>query len=94
MTVGLYTIRYTRRVPKSERIMRGTINILGILLILVGIAALSYQGFNYTKQEKVAEIGDLKITTETQESITFPPLLGGLSLATGIILLVIGRIKK
>jgi hypothetical protein len=74
--------------------MRSITNILGVLLIIVGIGALSYQGFNYTKREKVAEIGDLKITAESQESFSFPPALGGLSLATGIILLVIGRIKK
>ncbi|MFO1258976.1 MAG: DUF3185 domain-containing protein [Gammaproteobacteria bacterium] len=74
--------------------MRATINIVGIILIIVGITTLSYQSFHYTKQEKVAEIGDLKITAETQKTISFPPYLGGISLATGIILLVVGRIKK
>ena len=74
--------------------MKSMTNIVGIILILVGIVALSYQGFNYTKKEEVAKLGDLQITAQTREHVSFPPLLGGLCLAGGIVLLIIGVINK
>ncbi|MDX1902287.1 MAG: DUF3185 domain-containing protein [Gammaproteobacteria bacterium] len=67
------------------------ISILGIILIIVGILTLTYQGFTYTKQEKVMEIGDVKVTADTQKTVHFPPILGGLSLVGGIVLVVMGR---
>lgn len=73
--------------------MKSITNIVGVALIILGILALSYQGFNYTKHEKVAQIGDIQVTANTQHNVYFPPLLGGLSLAAGIVILIIGRIK-
>ncbi len=71
--------------------MKSLISVVGILLIVVGITTLAYQGFTYTKHEQVAQIGDLKITADTEKTIHFPPILGGLSLVAGIVLVVIGR---
>jgi uncharacterized membrane protein len=73
--------------------MKSLISIVGILLIIVGIVTVAYQGVTYTQQEKVAQIGDLKITADTQKTIHFPPILGGLALAAGLILVVVGRKK-
>lgn len=74
--------------------MKSVINIMGIILIVVGIIAFSYQGFSYNKQEQVAKIGDLQITAQTKERVQFPPLLGGLCLVGGIVLLIVGQITK
>ncbi|HXH54967.1 MAG TPA: DUF3185 domain-containing protein [Gammaproteobacteria bacterium] len=74
--------------------MRSITNITGIILIVLGILSFAYQGFSYTTQKKVAEIGDLKITADTEKTISFPPVLGGLSIAAGIALVVITRINK
>jgi hypothetical protein len=52
---------------------------------------LAYQGFSYTKQEKVMQIGDLKVTADTQKIVYFPPILGGSSIVAGIVLVLIGR---
>lgn len=65
--------------------------LIGIILILVGVLALSYQGFTYTKHEDVANIGDLHVTANTQKTVYFPPILGGISLIAGIALVVVGR---
>jgi len=65
--------------------------IIGIILIIFGIITLAYQGFTYTKQEKVAQFGDLQVTSETQKTVHVPPLLGGLSLAVGIFLIIMDR---
>jgi uncharacterized membrane protein len=74
--------------------MKSSISLVGILLIIFGIAVLAYQGFTYTKKEQIAKIGDVEITADTQKTVYFPPLLGGLSLAGGIVLVVVGRMKS
>jgi uncharacterized membrane protein len=67
---------------------------IGILLIVLGGLALAYQGFNYTKQEKVLDVGPIHATAEEQKHVSIPPLLGGLALAGGIILVVAGARKN
>jgi hypothetical protein len=74
--------------------MRPIISIVGILLIIVGIAALGYQGFTYTKHEKIAQIGDVQLTADTEKRVNLPPILGGLSFVAGIILVVVARRSK
>lgn len=67
---------------------------IGILLIILGALALAYQGFNYTRQEKVIDLGPIHATAETQEHVSIPPILGGLTLVAGIVLLVYGNKKS
>ena len=67
---------------------------IGILLIILGGLALAYQGFNYTRQEKVIDLGPIHATAETQEHVSIPPVLGGLALVAGIVLLVYGNKKS
>ena len=74
--------------------MRSLINIFGIILVIFGIISLGYQGFTYTQHEKVAEIGDIRITADEEKTITVPPIVGGLALVTGIVLIVVNRMKK
>lgn len=71
--------------------MKGIVNIIGIFLIIIGIAAFAYQGISYTKQEKIAQIGSVQVTADTQKTIYLSPMLGGLSLVAGIALVLIGR---
>ena len=67
---------------------------VGILLIVVGALVLVYQGINYTRQENVLDVGSVHVTTETHERIPIPPILGGLALAGGVVLLVVGARNK
>ena len=71
-----------------------SISWIGILLIILGGLALAYQGFNYTRQEKVIDLGPIHATAETQEHVSIPPVLGGLALVAGIVLLVYGNKKS
>jgi hypothetical protein len=59
-------------------------------LIILGALALAYQGINYTRQKKVIDVGSVHLTTETHERIPVPPILGGLALVGGVVLLVVG----
>lgn len=73
--------------------MRTFTNVIGILLILFGIFGLVYGGFSYTSMDKVAEVGNVSIITEDDNTVYLPPIFGGLCLGVGIILIAIARKK-
>jgi hypothetical protein len=60
--------------------------IIGIILIVFGIVALAYQGITYTTREKVLDIGPIEATAEKEKTIPLSPVVGGLALASGVIL--------
>lgn len=66
----------------------------GILLVVLGGLALAYQGFNYTHRENVMDVGPMHVSREDHDQVSIPPILGGLALAGGIVLLVVGAKKK
>jgi len=70
------------------------VKLIGIILIVCGIAALAMGGFSYTKREKVLDIGPIEATAEKHKSIPLPPLFGGVALAGGVVLLVAGSKKR
>ena len=85
--------------PKTDCLIAETermksITLLGILLAVQGILALVYQGFNYTRQENVIDIGPIHATADTQEHVPLPPVVGGLALAAGAVMLAIGAKQK
>jgi drug/metabolite transporter (DMT)-like permease len=65
--------------------------ILGIALIAIGLLALVYQGFSYTTQKKVVDIGPIQATKEEHHSIPLPPILGALALLSGVVVVVADR---
>ena len=70
------------------------ITLVGIALILLGIVAFTYQGITYTSREKIIDIGPFQATADTQKTIPLSPLLGGLALVGGIVLVVVGAKKS
>ena len=67
---------------------------VGIFLIVLGGVALAYQGFDYTHREKVLDVGPIHATAEEQKHVAIPPVLGGLVLVGGIVLVIVGARKK
>jgi uncharacterized membrane protein YidH (DUF202 family) len=67
--------------------------IVGIILIAIGIIALAYGGFSYTKREKVIDAGPLQVSADREKTIPFPPILGGLCLVGGVVLVLAGNKK-
>jgi hypothetical protein len=65
------------------------ITIVGVLLILLGAAALLYQGVTYTSRESVLDIGALHATANRQRTLPIPPVLGIVAVAGGIVLLLV-----
>ncbi|MEP6821583.1 MAG: DUF3185 domain-containing protein [Chthoniobacterales bacterium] len=69
------------------------IGFVGIILIAIGIIALAYGGFSYTKREKIIDAGPLQVSADKEKTVPLPPILGGLCLVGGIVLLVAGGKK-
>jgi hypothetical protein len=67
--------------------------LIGILLIVLGVATFAYQGITYTTREKIVDLGPIEATKETRKTIPLPPVLGALSLAGGIALVMAGAKK-
>jgi len=70
-----------------------TTKLIGIILIVVGIAAFAYQGITYTTREKVVDLGPIQMTAEKTKTIPLPPIVGAVALVGGIVLLVTGSRK-
>ena len=65
--------------------------ILGILLVAIGLVGLIYGGVTWTHREKVVDIGPLQVTHDREKSVPVPPIVGGVCLVAGVVLLVKGR---
>lgn len=65
--------------------------IAGIILVVIGILALAYQGINYTTHKKVLDIGPIQATKEEHKTIPIPPIIGAVALIGGIVILATGR---
>lgn len=68
--------------------------LLGIILIVLGVLALAYQGIRYTTEEKLIDIGSAKVTTTEKKNIPLPPIVGGVAIVAGIVLILAERRKK
>jgi hypothetical protein len=70
------------------------ITLIGIVLLVLGALALAYQGINYTRTEKILDVGPIHATTETHERIPIPPILGVIAVLSGGALLALGARRK
>jgi uncharacterized membrane protein HdeD (DUF308 family) len=71
---------------------RGTMSrmkILGVVLIVLGIVALAYQGITYTTSEKVVDLGPLKVEAKKEKTIPLPPIVGAVAVISGVILVAV-----
>lgn len=62
--------------------------IVGVVLVLLGIAGLVYGGIDYTRRRTVLEIGTFKATAVEHETLPIPPIVGGIAVVAGLIVLV------
>jgi len=70
-----------------------TQSILAAILIAIGIIAFAYQGISYTTTEKAVDLGPIQISAEKTHTLPLPPIVGGLALVGGILLLLKGGNK-
>lgn len=66
-----------------------TRQVIGILLVVVGLLSLLMGGISWTREETVLDLGPIEAKTRERETIPIPPIVGGLVLAAGVLLLVL-----
>ena len=66
---------------------------IGAVLIIFGLAALAYQSISYTSRETVIDIGPVHATADRQKTLPLPPIVGGVAVAGGVVLLIAGMRK-
>lgn len=62
--------------------------LLGVILIVAGAAMLIYGGFSFTRNDTVIDAGPIEINAEKEEHVPISPILGGIILATGAVLVI------
>jgi hypothetical protein len=82
------------KVQSREGERLAMLKIIGVILIVLGIVALIFQGISYTKKEKVLDLGPIEATAEKEKRIPLPPVLGVTALVGGIVLLLAGSRKS
>ena len=69
-------------------------SLAGIVLVVLGVLALAYQGINYTHRETVLDVGPIHATADTEKHIPLPAIFGGLAILGGAFLLFAGANEK
>ena len=64
---------------------------VGIVLIVIGIAMLIWTSFTYTKRENVINAGSLHISADRQKTVSWPPVVGGVILIAGVVIVVTAK---
>ena len=72
----------------------GARQVIGILLIVVGLVSLLMGGISWTREKTVIDLGPIEARTRERESIPLPPIIGGLLLAGGVVLLVVRPTRR
>jgi hypothetical protein len=68
--------------------------IIGIVLVILGALALGYGGFTYVTRDKVVDAGPVQITADREKTVWIPPVVGGIAVVGGLILLATGSRRE
>ena len=68
--------------------------IVGIVLILLGIAAVLHPTYTYHQQQQVAKIGSFQATVDEEKTAQIPVVATAAFLVVGLALVLIGTRSK
>jgi uncharacterized membrane protein YidH (DUF202 family) len=75
---------------KSEGVLMKPATVIGIVLILLGIIGFAVGGFSFHHEKKDVDLGPLQVSHEKKETVPIPPILSGIALVGGIVLVIAG----
>jgi hypothetical protein len=67
---------------------------LGIILVVIGLVMMVWTGFNYVTRERVVDVGPVHIDANKDHPVQWSPILGGVILAAGIVVMVANKGKN
>jgi hypothetical protein len=65
--------------------------VFGFVFLVLGLLALLYGGISYNRQKTIIDVGPFKATATEQKNVPLSPIVGGIALLGGIILLLVPR---
>ena len=68
--------------------------IVGLVLVAFGMISLLWGGISWTHEETVVDLGPIEARAEERETIPLPPILGGIALAAGAILVLLPASRR
>lgn len=68
-----------------------TLFVIGLILAVVGVVALAVPSFTFFTAERVADVGFFTIDISRPHTIVFNPVVGGIALAAGLVLVLVGH---
>ena len=68
--------------------------IFGILLVVLGLAALAHREFKMPAEHKEVQVGPVTVPVETRRIVNVPPFVGGLIILCGAGLVFFGARKS
>ena len=68
--------------------------IIGVVLVIVGIAALAWGGVFWTDRDTLLDAGPVEITSQEREGFALPPVVGVIALIGGIVMLVVPQRRR
>ena len=71
-----------------------TLTVVGIVLIVLGVAGLIYGGITYTTSNEVVDMGSMHIEIDQRKEIPLSPIFGAVAVAVGVIMILVGRRRQ
>ena len=68
--------------------------ILGVVLVIVGLVGLLWGGVFWTREKTVVDIGPIEARAQEREGVPISPIVGGVILAAGVVLLLVPSRRK
>jgi hypothetical protein len=68
-----------------------TTTIIGIILIVLGVAGLIYGGITYTTSKDIMDVGSMHVQVDQHKQIPLSPIAGAAAVAVGVVLMLFGR---
>ncbi len=74
--------------------MKNPLLIAGIVVALLGFVAFAIGGFSFHQQETKLQVGDLKVTADTQHNVPIPPVVSIGAIVVGLVLVGLGAMRR
>lgn len=68
--------------------------LLGIAFVVLGALVLAYQSVTFVTRETVVDAGPVQISADRQRTVWIPPVVGGVAVVTGLVLIAGGGDRK
>jgi hypothetical protein len=66
----------------------------GIILIIIGVIGLAWGGITYTRRKDTVNVGPFSATVRERETVPISPVVGGIALVAGIVLIAVGGRRR